>query len=84
MNARSTAVVSDADYDAHLARLNKLSVEKHTHAYELDWDSPEYTFEPADPRLELPIFDPITHTDWYKNQTPRSARPSPSTATAPA
>ncbi len=63
-------VPTDADYEAHLARLNRLSVDKHTHAYELDWDSPEYAFEPADPRLELPVFDPLAQTLWYRSQPP--------------
>ena len=54
-------------FDAALARLNKLSVERHTHAYDIEWDDPELALVPGDPRLELPVFDPLSTTEWYRS-----------------
>lgn len=68
--APDNAAPDDLAYEAHLSRLNRLSVDKHTHAYEIDWDAPDYAFEPADPRLELPIYDPLGQTDWYRSRPP--------------
>ena len=61
--------MSTAFYDT-LERLNRLSVDRHTHAYEIDWDDPDLALDPADPRLELPDFDPLSATDWYRSQPP--------------
>ncbi|MGH9283576.1 MAG: AurF N-oxygenase family protein [Acidimicrobiales bacterium] len=63
-----TATVSDgASLDAALARLNKLSVERHTHAYDLDWDDPSFDVGPHGPPAELPVFDPLSSTEWYRS-----------------
>lgn len=62
--------VADADrekYTKLLARLSALSVTHHFDAYgDIDWDATEFVVDPADPRWELPSYDPITETDWYR------------------
>ncbi|MDQ3946332.1 MAG: diiron oxygenase [Actinomycetota bacterium] len=54
-------------FDAALARLNKLSVERHTHAYDIDWDDPAFSIRPEGPPVELPTFDPLGRTEWYRS-----------------
>ena len=54
-------------FDATLDRLNKLSMERHTHAYDLDWDDPSFDVGPAGPAVGLPVFDPLAGTDWYRS-----------------
>jgi hypothetical protein len=56
-------------YDT-LERLNRLSVDRHTHAYEIGWDDPDLALHPDDPRLELPAWDPLAATEWYRSQPP--------------
>jgi P-aminobenzoate N-oxygenase AurF len=52
-----------------MARLSKLSVEQHFDAYaDIDWDAPEMAIDAADPRWELPDFEPLAHTEWYQSQ----------------
>jgi hypothetical protein len=54
------------DFTVMVGRLNKLSVERHFDAYaDIDWDAPEFTLEPTDPRFDLPGIDPLRYTDWY-------------------
>lgn len=54
------------DFDTALNRLNKLSMERHTHAYDIDWDDPTFDVGPDGPPAELPVFDPLRETDWYR------------------
>ncbi len=54
------------DFDTALNRLNKLSMERHTHAYDIDWDDPVFDVGPDGPPAELPVFDPLRETDWYR------------------
>jgi hypothetical protein len=66
-SARST----DDDFTVMVGRLNRLSVERHFDAYaDIDWDDAALVLDPADPRFELPAFDPLRHTDWYAAQPP--------------
>jgi hypothetical protein len=52
-------------------RLSRASVEKHFDAYaDVDWDAPEHALVAGDPRLELPAFDPLGASDWYRAQPP--------------
>jgi para-aminobenzoate N-oxygenase AurF len=53
-----------------LERLNRLSVDRHTHAYEIGWDDPDLTLRTDDPRLELAAYDPLSRTEWYRSQPP--------------
>jgi hypothetical protein len=63
--------VADDDFTVMVARLNKLSVERHFDAYaDIDWDDPALALEPTDPRFELGAIDPLRHTDWYAAQPP--------------
>jgi hypothetical protein len=64
----TTGTPQTADtFDAALARLNKLSMERHTHAYDLDWDDPMFSVGPDGPQAELPAFDPLKETWWYRS-----------------
>jgi hypothetical protein len=58
-------------FDATVARLSRLSVERHSDAYaDIDWDG--LTLEATDWRLELPAVDPLAATDWYRAQAPEA------------
>ena len=55
-------------YGALLARLSGLSVTHHFDAYgDIDWDSPEFRIDRADPRWELSPDDPLARTAWYQS-----------------
>lgn len=55
-------------FESMVARLSKLSVDKHFEAYvDVDWDAPEMTVEPTDPRWSLWDVDPLGNTDWYRS-----------------
>jgi hypothetical protein len=57
-----------ARYHALLARLSTLSVTHHFDAYgDIDWDSPDFEIDRADPRWELTSDDPLARTAWYQN-----------------
>lgn len=61
----------DAQWATLISRLSKASVEKHFDAYaDVEWDSAELSVDLADPRFELPGFDPLGSTDWYRNLPP--------------
>ncbi len=69
--ARGPRLVTDEGFRTTLARLSKLSVEKHFDAYaDVDWDAPEMRVAPGDPRWEPPAGDPVTTTDWYRSLGP--------------
>ncbi|MGH8992315.1 MAG: AurF N-oxygenase family protein [Acidimicrobiia bacterium] len=59
--------MTDTTFEATLDRLNKLSMERHTHAYDLDWDDPTFDVGPDGPPAELPVFDPLAATEWYRS-----------------
>ncbi len=61
---------SDGGFRALTSRLNRASVEKHFDAYaDVGWDAPECALRADDPRLELPAFDPLAATEWYRSQS---------------
>jgi hypothetical protein len=61
-------VVTDEGFRTTLARLSKLSVEKHFDAYaDVDWDAPDMQVVPGDPRWQPPAGDPAVATDWYRS-----------------
>ncbi len=68
-NLDAELAAADEKWLSLLDRLNDLSVHKHFDAYaDVDWDSPEYRLDPADPRWELDgDLDPLGGTDWYRN-----------------
>ena len=58
-------------FDALVARLSRQSVDRHHDAYaDIAWDDPEMAIDVADPRFELPDWDCVADTDWYRQQTP--------------
>ena len=58
---------SDAAYARLLARLSHQSVVKRFEAYvDVPWEDPAYALDPEDPRFELPEFEPLGSTSWYR------------------
>jgi hypothetical protein len=58
-------------FTATVTRLSRQSVDKHFDAYaDVDWDAPEMSITPEDPRFKLWDFDPLAGTDWYRSQPP--------------
>lgn len=58
----------DDAYQALLARLSHQSVVKHFDAYaDVEWESPEFAIDPADPRWELGTDDVLGATEWYRS-----------------
>ncbi|MGH9122524.1 MAG: diiron oxygenase, partial [Acidimicrobiales bacterium] len=54
-----------------VSRLSRLSVDHHFDAYDdIAWDSDEMAMNPKDSRFELPSYDPLAETDWYRSQPP--------------
>jgi hypothetical protein len=52
-----------------VARLSKLSVEKHFDAFtDVPWDDPDMAIDPTDPRWELWGLDPLSRSAWYLGQ----------------
>lgn len=42
-----------------------------TDAYrDVDWDHPDHVVDPDDERWQLPAWDPLAATDWYRDQAP--------------
>lgn len=61
------AAVLDGRYEQMLGRLSRQSVVNHFDAYaDIDWDSPDMTVDPTDPRWELHSGDPLGATKWYQ------------------
>jgi hypothetical protein len=64
-------VVADEKFTAIVNRLSQLSVDQHFDAYaDIDWDSPDHAIDPTDPRWELPDYEPLAKTEWYRSQPP--------------
>lgn len=62
--AKST---TDTTFDTMVARLSRLSVDKHFEAYaDIDWDNPDWAVDPSDPRWTLWAFDPLGASAWYQ------------------
>jgi hypothetical protein len=56
-------------FDTMVARLSKLSVEKHFDAFvDVPWDEPGMAIEPDDARWELWGLDPLSESEWYRAQ----------------
>ncbi len=59
-------------FTSMVARLSRQSVDKHFDAFaDVDWESPEMTISPEDPRFVLWSSDPLAATDWYRSQSPQ-------------
>jgi hypothetical protein len=60
---------ADDTYARLLRRLSEQSVVKHFDAYaDVPWDDPDMIVDPADPRWELPDWDPLSRHPWYQAQ----------------
>lgn len=65
------AVTADDAFEAMVARLSRLSVEKHAEAYvDIDWDAPDLRVDPTDQRFRLWPTDPLGASGWYAAQSP--------------
>jgi hypothetical protein len=65
----STLTSPPGTFTAAVQRLSRASVDRHFDAYaDIDWNSPDFDLDPTDPRLELPAWDPLGATDWYRAQ----------------
>jgi hypothetical protein len=61
-------VAGNPAFESMVARLSKLSVDKHFEAYvDIDWDDPALAVDPTDARWSLWDVDPLGHTDWYRS-----------------
>ncbi|MGH7898727.1 MAG: AurF N-oxygenase family protein [Candidatus Binatia bacterium] len=61
-------------YPVLVERLSHQSVVKHFDAYaDIDWNSPEFSIDPEDPRWELGDDDVLGATAWYRTQ-PQAVR----------
>lgn len=50
-------------------RLSAVSVKHRSEAYRnVAWDDPAHVIDREDPRWQLPAWDPIAASDWYRNQ----------------
>ncbi len=74
----ATTTAAGDRFDAMVARLSKLSVDKHFDAYvDVSWDDPEMTIDPTDPR-----WPPPTGIPWSSVLPPWPARSPPITCSA--
>ncbi|GHJ61013.1 membrane protein [Nocardioides sp. OK12] len=65
-----TVLRSDATptYEQRLRTLSEASVHQHFDAFlDIDWDAPENTVDPEDPRWVLPSHDVMGRTEWYRS-----------------
>lgn len=65
-----TVLRSDAEttYDQRLHTLSEASVHQHFDAFlDIDWDAPENSVDPEDPRWVLPTHDVMGRTEWYRS-----------------
>lgn len=64
---------TDTAYEALLARLSRLSVDKHLDPLvEIPWDDLGFRIDPTDPRFGLGPDDALSATDWYRSQPPET------------
>jgi len=66
-----TDAVADDRFNAMVARLSKLSVEKHFDAFvDVPWDDPDMAIDASDPRWELWGLDDLSRSAWYGSRPP--------------
>ncbi len=62
-------VSDDTRYVETLATLSKSSVRRHFNPYtDIDWEAPEFSVTPNDPRWMLSATDPLGRHPWYQAQ----------------
>lgn len=58
-------------HNARIERLSNLSAGRGKDAYaDVPWDDPVMAISPRDCRLQLPEFDPLASSDWYRSLSP--------------
>jgi hypothetical protein len=63
------------NYNRLLGRLSDQSVRKHFDAYaDVPWDDPELAIDPDDRRWELPEWDELGSTGWYRSRVAAKRR----------
>lgn len=79
MSSTADTTIDDAKdlgvdkFEAMVARLSKLSVEKHFDAFvDVPWDDPAMAIDATDPRWELWGLDELSRSDWYLAQPPEA------------
>lgn len=71
MDTKTESPQPSATFESIVARLSRQSVERNHDAYaDIPWDDPDMAIDPDDPRFELPSFDAVSRTDWYRRQAP--------------
>ena len=66
-------VATDPAFARMIARLSKLSVDRHFDAYvDVPWDDPDMQVDPADPRWQPMVADPVANTEWYAALAPEA------------
>lgn len=67
----SPATAERTAFEDKIVRLVELSVGAGHDAFEdVPWDDPAASLDAADPRLDVPPFDPLSRTAWYGALTP--------------
>ena len=65
--ARRDTKAGYAATDTTITRLADLSAGRSHEAYtDVPWDDAGHELTPTDPRLQLPDFEPVAHTAWYR------------------
>ena len=68
---RTEVDAADEAYERRVNRLVEVSEDDGHDAYaDVPWDEPGYELDPTDPRLRCFSFDPLAHTDWYRQLEP--------------
>ena len=66
---RGMDVADDSDYIDMLSTLAEGSVRRNFNPYtDIEWDAPEFSVTPNDPRWVLPATDPLGRHKWYRAQ----------------
>jgi hypothetical protein len=66
-------VASGDAFRSMVARLSRLSVDRHFDAYaDVDWDGPGMQVDATDPRWSPLAVDPVADTDWYRALSPEA------------
>jgi hypothetical protein len=57
-------------FSALAERLSAASVQRRWEAYrDVDWADPDNTVDQDDPRWEVPPWDPLGASEWYRDQS---------------
>lgn len=69
----ATELTDREKYVALVLRLSEQSVAKHFDAYgDIPWDDPDFVIDHDDPRWELPEWETLAQTEWYRSLDQRT------------